>query len=360
MAAVSCLGVLSAAAMVAPTVASGRVIEQVPSVTEVDGFRGRLVWSHQRPGSKRYVLMTRYRGRTSQVRIPGRSAPFDVDLGPDATGRTAAVYSRCERPASLRGCDLFLYDFARGRERRLRGVGTRASSEFEPSLWRGRVAFGTRPDRSRGPDVPGEIRVERLDGRGDAERYSGSLAPLDTESASTAVASIDLRGRQLVYVWRVHPERCRAGDEVFQDPTGGSGVPHAELWLGHDDGTQTLLEKGCGRDPATGGFDRPAFLHPTLTGSEVTYLAITSGVRWWIRSYRRSTGAYKERRTVPSASSYIDFGDAVVRARVKRVGRVTGTRIEQLAAPRLAPAQDYPSSSELGPPVGTRGRPPGS
>ncbi len=348
----SCIGpAVALAGPVRQDSAGVRQIARVPNETELEAFRGRLVWSRLDREAERFRLITRYGGRTSRVPIPGRKTAFDVDLGPGPGGRTVAVYSRCRvepgpfpRVARPRGCGLFLYDFERRRERRLRRVGVAGRSEFRPSIWRNRVAFASVPDRPPTPEeVSGDVRVRSLDGGGQTDRYLGSGAPL-ADSPDPAVLSVDLRGDQLVFVWKIVVDRCRADEEPDQL---GFGSEHHELWLARGTGTKTLVEKGCaGRDPAG------AFLNPYLTSNTVGYGVKVFGdgiaPRFWVRTHHPASRRYAEARAVSGLRSYVQSGASAWLARGSRQ-----TRIERSPALRLAPTQAYPSSSAIGPPVGS-------
>ncbi len=354
--AAACAGGASYVGAVAFAASDVKQIALVRNVTELEGFGGRLVWSRLNPRTERFMLMTRYRGRVSRVPVASRPGAFDVDLGPDTSGRTVAVYSRCQvksvgpfdRRISRR-CDLFLYDFAHRRERRLRRVSEAARSESQPSIWRDRIAFVSRRDRPRSASEGlGEVRVRSLDGRGAIRRFRGSDAPLDTEDEGPGVLSVDLRERRVVFAWRIGVERCRADEPAREpDPTGDTGSEHDELWLGNADGTQTLVQKGCGADPAT------AFLNPYLTSDALVYGAITNGVRWWVRRYNLASGQHAEARAMNGLRSYVRFGDTGWQSRGS--GQ---TRIERVPALRLTRAASYPSASDVGPPTGTTHPPP--
>lgn len=286
--------------------------------------------------------MTRSGARVSRVPIPSRAGVFDVDLGPGPSGRTVAAYSRCRGSTSSRGCRIFTYDFGRKRERRLREVDEPGRSEFSPSIWSRRIAYASRSDHPRtASDRLGEVRVRSITGRGGVRRYSGSVAPSLAGQTVAAVNSIDQRERTTVFAWRVDVERCRTGDAGrAPDPTGGP-ESHHELWLAGDGGSQVLVERGCGADPVTG------FLSPNLSSDELTY-GVSSGARRRIRSYRPRSREYFEGRAVNSLRSYVELGSSAVQSRESR-----GTRIEELPAVRRSPALPYPSTSEIGPPVGT-------
>ena len=112
--------------------AAGEVEEHQQFGAPVAGFGGWLLWSRYDAKRRVYRLVGLHEGRVRTLAIRSRSVPFDVDLGPDARGRTVAVYSRCrEEPVTGppvgpfpfyrtgRGCRLYEYRFSSARERRL-------------------------------------------------------------------------------------------------------------------------------------------------------------------------------------------------------------------------------------------------
>ena len=144
-------GAVSALVSAAAAAHADVLIATERAQTTVSAFDGRLVWSSFDPASRAYKLMTRVGGVTSVVPVTPRTAPFDVDLGPNRKKHTAAAYSRCSqepalntspiRQSTARACDLYEFDFATGRETRLAGASTSGASEVLPSLWKGRLAF---------------------------------------------------------------------------------------------------------------------------------------------------------------------------------------------------------------------------
>ena len=140
-------------------------VATVANPTPVSFFAGRLVWSEFDPARNGYVLMTQAGGTTSVVPVRPRGVPFDADLGPDEHGDTVAVYSRCgQEPAGRgipqwrtgRGCDIFKFTFATGRETRISSANGARSSEFRRS--------GIRESRSRastsgGRERPANVRT---------------------------------------------------------------------------------------------------------------------------------------------------------------------------------------------------------
>lgn len=62
-------------------------------------------------------------------------------LGTNAAGRSVVVYPRCSDPAKVASCDLYGYELAAERERKLPGVNARGVGEVDGVMTRGAVAF---------------------------------------------------------------------------------------------------------------------------------------------------------------------------------------------------------------------------
>jgi hypothetical protein len=128
----------------------------------VDAFDGRVVWSDDDATIGAWRLMEHAGEVTRAIPVEPRPTPFDVDLGPDGSGGTVAVYSRCarglrrhiptppdQRPARSNGCDLYLFSFATGIETKLRSSRV---DEYWPSVWGARIAFVRGYPARRDPD----------------------------------------------------------------------------------------------------------------------------------------------------------------------------------------------------------------
>jgi hypothetical protein len=166
--------------------------------TRVSADRGRIVWSSFDPATGEHRLMTRTgAGATEQVPVPPSPTPFEADLGPGPGGGPVAVYARC-RP----GCDVFMFDFATGRERRVPGAASAAYSESAPTVWRDRVAFArVRGARQRVP----RIRLVSLTRPRRARTLpGGSRACLRARFGPCRrilVGDLELSGRRLAILW---------------------------------------------------------------------------------------------------------------------------------------------------------------
>jgi hypothetical protein len=214
----------------APALAD-ETVATVAAPAPLSTHAGRIAWSSFDPARNAYVLMTEVGGVTSEVPIRPRTVPFDVDLGPDVNGDTIAAYSRCTREPPRRnpaignvftqlpdwrlgrGCDLYKFDFATGRESRIATANSPSASEFMPSIWEGRVAFARVYERRHG--VAGErpyLYVRALEGAGRSVRIPAGTRSRDrfctggrprrckrlVEPGPTA---LDLWGRRLALGW---------------------------------------------------------------------------------------------------------------------------------------------------------------
>ena len=235
----------------ATTVRADTRIEDVLAPTPLSAHRGQLVWSRFDPATGDFGLVTRAHGVTRFPSISARQVPFDAEVGPDRGGQSVVVYSRCtEEPkrysygaslwAEARGCDLYRYDFATGRERKILLASTAAASEFLPSIWRGRIAFFRLYERrsgrrgkipylyvrslagSRSTRLPvGSLRTCRRDFKG-RKRCATFTRPTPT--------ALDLVGRHVAFAWQ------------FDGLTEG---PSFQIWLRDVmSGRGTLVEQG--------------------------------------------------------------------------------------------------------------------
>jgi hypothetical protein len=161
--------VLAASVLPAASSQADETIATVTRPTTVSALDGRVVWSEYDVAQGMYFLTQHTNGLTARLPVRPRSVPFDVDLGPDADGRTVATYSRCRRepPARdrrtgnviarqmfqwsrARGCDVYMFAFETGAEARVRYASTRSASEFLPTVWTDRMAFARVFERRRG------------------------------------------------------------------------------------------------------------------------------------------------------------------------------------------------------------------
>jgi hypothetical protein len=275
-------------------------ITTVANPTPISFFAGRLAWSAFDPARNGYVLMTHAAGTTSLVPVGPRGVPFDVDLGPDEHGDTVALYSRCGRePAGPelptwrtgRGCDIFKFSFATGRETRVASANGARSSEFLPSIWDTRIAFARVYERRKGKAGDraylyarsvlgsGSSRQLRPGPRGSVRVCLGKqgkvVCGVPVETGPTA---LDLRGRRLAFAW----------DIVVPYECSNTGI-----WLDTVSGTRRRVETACSTEAVGRGL-----LSPTLSGGRLDYVRSLFGGELGtgssLRQYRISSGRRRE------------------------------------------------------------------
>jgi hypothetical protein len=273
----SLLALTALAASIVPA-GPARADEKVAALarpTPVSALDGRVVWSEYDVAQSAYYLTQHMNGVTSRLPLRPRAVPFDVDLGPDADGRTVATYSRCRRepPAReartgniiaihlfawsrARGCDIYMFAFETGAEVRVRYASTRGASEFLPTVWTDRIAFARvferrrsragrraylylRPNslmarngpRGRSQRVPAGPRGRGRFCRGRPRRCQRLEEPGPT--------ALDLRTRRLAFGW----------DSVRFDPT--SAIYIDTLHVGRRTGRRRIELVGSGNVQAS-------------------------------------------------------------------------------------------------------------
>lgn len=135
---------LASSAAAAQGAATTLATEHAP--TRVAAWDDTVMWSRQDPAGGRYALMKSVGGAAPvAVGVRQRSGtPFDIDLGTDGAGATAAVYTR--------NGDIYRLDVASGAETKVAKLSS-PKVERNPTIQRGRIAFIR---RNRGAD---ELRV---------------------------------------------------------------------------------------------------------------------------------------------------------------------------------------------------------
>lgn len=172
---------LAAIAAVAPAHAADRAIVSDPTAANVTAHNGQLVWSRlARDG--RAKLVGQVRGKTRDLSVKAKAGGlFDPDLGTNPNGQAVVVYTRCAG-VSGRNCDVYEFNRATRRERKVPGASSDACSEFAPSVWIGSIVFG----RSGSTECNGVYLLRR-----------GNLRKLDTR----VPAQTDLRGSGVAYLY---------------------------------------------------------------------------------------------------------------------------------------------------------------
>lgn len=292
--------------------------------TKVSSYRGIVAWD-----SARYIGLERARRIRVQIGDASMDLPIadgaqhvDVGPGPDAT--PVAVYARCpfesqspvgaphyfiyaRRPVQPPArCDLYLYDFATGRERKLEGASTGAGSEYLPTVWGERIAFVRVYERRKGRrGVYPYIYVRRIDGRGKSTRIPGGARgyyELDKRSRQVRFGGVgpvglDLRGDRLAWTWESSPSRSRVTTELRTTQVGRRGRILERAT------TTGLTAKNRGR-LSSARVD--ALIAPVLTADSIYYARWRNGtggryVQRTLRTNRRSSAPGPSRDWQPTS-----------------------------------------------------------
>jgi hypothetical protein len=197
------IGVLLCAGL--PALATARPAQLARSVS-ASVSAGRLLWVSC-PASD-CSLWTRAGGVTS--RLP--TGPFvvaddaeDAELGVGPHGRPVAAYPRCN--ASLRDCDVYVYDFTAGAERRL-PVSAAHGAITTPTVSGNRIAYAFNPG-GRDADTPRfHLYWSFLDGR---KMHRIRTMPF---ALGIGPPTLDLAGRLLTYGGYTAQSSCFGQSQV--------------------------------------------------------------------------------------------------------------------------------------------------
>jgi hypothetical protein len=286
----------------------------------ISAHAGRVIWSTFDPVAGNYVLMTAARDTPVQrVPVRPRSVPFDVDLGPDAEGETVAAYSRCYRDpprrrpsvgnaltqmpewSAGRGCDLYQFNFATGRETRIAAANSPSASEFLPAVWKTRVAFARVYERRRGRlgdraylytrAVTGVGRSRRVPaGNRSTARFCSGRPVRCRYTVEAGPTALDVAGRRLAF-GRDSAEDVGPTSAVYLDTIGDRRTRR-----------QTLSSL------ASGEIQAQELIQPAVDAGRVTWARVLFGdnTENGLRRYSIFNGV-RERAVVPppGASAFL-------------------------------------------------------
>jgi hypothetical protein len=267
------LACIPAAAHAQTTVAT------VGTDTPISADDGVFVYSRLDPVSGRFALIADEHGMSAPLPIAQRAVPFDVDLGPNVLGHTAAVYSRCVTEPALdgpddvgtpygkgRGCVLYEYDLTTRRETMLTATTVPGASEFRPTISGTRIAFARVYDAQRSiPYVytqslssPAPATRLPVGPREQCERERPGPPTCTHPSIASGPTAMDLDGRQLAFGWDFKTvDREGPTDQVRIDTFGGGATVVAQV-----DG---------------GGLSGPIVDWPTFSGGSLYYATACFG-----------------------------------------------------------------------------------
>jgi hypothetical protein len=226
----------------ASSAAADTPVATVDQPTPIRSWKGIGAFSVYDRQAGVYRLAVTFAGGVPQLLpVSPRTVVFDADVGPDTDNEAAIVYSRCEHEPDAagtgrQGCDIYRYSLTRKVESPISNANSTAASEFNPTIWRGRVAWVRTYDQ-RKDDTPSvytrELNTARL-------HRSQRLPGVSTRSCvATAVAgetacrttmqrrvdALELYGRWAALNTSYNDEPGETGDNVelrLDDLDGGS------------------------------------------------------------------------------------------------------------------------------------------
>ena len=238
-----------------PAGASAVELARITRPAPVSAYGGWVAWSAYDASVQRYRLMVWHAGTVRTPPIGAASQPFNVDLGPDASGRPVAVFSRCPpRGTSAGSCDIDLLDLTTGHERRTKAAADPAFDETAPSIWRDILVFARAKRRS--PSNP-QMRFARA-----PTAHTHAIAGLKLPRGAGGPDRLDLYGHQLIMRWGSTREDC-------VDSEQSADTPGEQLWLSNlRTSRSSLLNSACLTDP------RLLLQSPSLGPAGVTAIEI--------------------------------------------------------------------------------------
>jgi hypothetical protein len=271
--------------VVAPAQASVESLGSLRGAARVSAYGGWVVFSSP-TGTGAWKLTTWHEGVFADLGVAAGGVPFDADVGPDASGAATVVYSRCAVKPSFnappRDCDLFAVRLGGGTESRL-SLSTTRFSEFAPTIWGSRLAFGRQARRQRKADIV----VVR--GRKRSARLGPRTFPKCCRARRTREwpRQMDLGSRAVAYRWIL------SGRDAFL----GYGE---ELWVSRLAGTRARLAQSGWSSGACGG---SRVFSPNVVGAGVLYGYWSDDCRDGSESLRRFelSTRHRDQADVPGA-----------------------------------------------------------
>ena len=164
----------------------------------VSAYRGWVAWTSYDTSRRAYVLWASSGGVARVLPVNPQPRPFDVDLGPDATGQPVAVFSRCDS-SNARRCTIRNFNLATGEQTHL--VTHPADDQLLPSRWGNRLAIA----RSWW-NAWRDAEICRLE-HGAAKCRPVRAGPVGAapRARSTGPTNVDLSARRMAIAWRWQP-----------------------------------------------------------------------------------------------------------------------------------------------------------
>jgi hypothetical protein len=342
--------------------ASDTVLDGEALPTKVSAYHGIVAWDSSRYSADGLSRPRRIRVHSgdSSMELPVADGVQHVDIGPGPSGTPVAVYARCPSDANSpvgaphyfmyarravtppTGCDLYLFDFATARERKLTGISTKAGSEYLPTVWGNRIAFvRVNPSRNGRRGFYPHMYTARLDGHGSTTRVPGGprgvydVSKAFVEFGGAGPIGLDLRSNRLAWTWEWSPTRGRVTTEVRVATLGGrTRVLERATTTG-------LTDKRHGPISAA---HVDALIAPSLTANAIYYArwrndAVGRYVRRSLRTNARSSAPGPSRGWQPTTLA-IDGSSAYYTTIDGQLGTCGGVGGDHVATPAFSAADN--------------------
>lgn len=266
--------------MPAPTPASSPVPQSFRAYASLSVAGGHAAALHELDGSRLELLVGT--GVADLVPAEGvepilgaRTSFPAIHVGTDARGRAVVTYPRCVRSgkdsAPVRDCDLFVYDVASAKERRIAETRRPARDEFEAVMDRGALLYSAQAARLASTAADAGLWYRPAGGR-------------DRRIAQNPGRELALRGTRIA---QVITDGAKAGEEPCDNST---------LVLRSTRGAARAIARDClypyGYDPYG---RQDAWASPSFAGSRLYWARIT-GARPNVFRLDLATAAIDEAR----------------------------------------------------------------
>jgi hypothetical protein len=244
-----------------------QLVETLMRSTSVASYGGWAAWSRYDSAHRAYQLMVRNaKGDVMAMVVAESPQPFEVSLGPLASGGVAAVYPRCANAVKHEGCRLerLAIESTGARETRLAVPG--GGSLFRPALWKGTVAF-LRAVPKGGERDP----VEMFEWAAGSKHLKALALPRNSLSAAELSAQPELRSTE-GYVGEITALALNGMQVAYTRVAPWGEWDISNLWVQRPGRKPQLIDS-----IETGGgaaFGTRTYLTPTIAGS-------------WLYAYRQ-------------------------------------------------------------------------
>jgi hypothetical protein len=285
----------ASAALLVPAGAHAAVLSNQPGEA-ISALGGTTVFNTEDAAG--YHLTLHDSTGTRQLPVKASKIPFDVSLGTDSAGRPIAVYSRCrvgedgwaKHDVVPGSCDLYAFDLAKGRERKLRDASRPGVSEGAPSIENGILVFGREFDlKAKAPRrLSYRTRVVIRREPGDHERTIMTIPGRDGGGYSYA-RDVDVDASA------IHGERAAV---VVYDPSQNASM----LYLKTSGQSFRLLARGGFGEENVRQFESPTFAGRYLYFGYANHATWVWGPNGWVLRRDLRTG----RTVAAQAPGYLE------------------------------------------------------